>query len=54
MLTKFWLDNLYERDFSEVLGTHGRIILEWILGKYGVKVKTGFIWPRIGASGWVL
>jgi hypothetical protein len=28
-----------------------RIILEWILGKYGGKLCTGFIWLRIGTSG---
>jgi hypothetical protein len=26
------------------------IILEWSLGKQGVKVWTGFIWLRIGNS----
>jgi hypothetical protein len=29
----------------------GKIILEWILGKLGGKVWTGFIWLRIGTSG---
>jgi hypothetical protein len=28
----------------------GRIILEWILGKYGGKVWTGCSWLRIGTS----
>jgi hypothetical protein len=38
------------RDHSEDLGVDGRIILEWILGKYGGKVWTGFIWLRIATS----
>jgi hypothetical protein len=32
---------------------NGRIILEWILGKYGGMVCTGCIWFRIGTSGGV-
>jgi hypothetical protein len=31
---KFWL----ERDHLEVLGIDGRIILKWIVGKYGWRV----------------
>jgi hypothetical protein len=30
-----WLEGLKGRDHSEDLGVDGRIILEWILGKYG-------------------
>jgi hypothetical protein len=48
MHTKFWLTNLEGRDHVEDLGIAGRIILEWILGNYGGKVWTGFIWHRIG------
>jgi hypothetical protein len=33
------------------LGTDGKIILQWILGKYGGKVWTGCIWLRLGTSG---
>jgi hypothetical protein len=33
------------------LGVDGRITLEWILGKYGGNLWTGFIWLRIGTSG---
>jgi hypothetical protein len=29
----FLLENLKVRDHSEVLGIHGKIISEWILGK---------------------
>jgi hypothetical protein len=31
-----------------------KIILEWILGKVGGKVWTGFRWLRIGISGGIL
>jgi hypothetical protein len=43
MQTIFWLENLKGRDCFEDLGIDGRIILEWILGKYDAKVGTGFI-----------
>jgi hypothetical protein len=36
MNTKFWSGNLKERDHSEDLGIDGKIILEWILGKWTV------------------
>jgi hypothetical protein len=34
-------------------GVDGRIILEWILGKYGGRMWIGFIWPqsRYGCGG---
>jgi hypothetical protein len=55
MHTIFWLENLKGRDLSENLGVDGRIILEWIFGKYGRKVWwTGCIWVRIGSSGGLL
>jgi hypothetical protein len=38
----------------EDLGIDGRTILEWILGKEGDKLWTGFIWLRIGTSGGLL
>jgi hypothetical protein len=38
------------RDHSEDLGIDGNIILEWILGKEGGKVWTGFTWLRIRTS----
>jgi hypothetical protein len=38
------------RNNSEDLGVDGWIILEWILGKYGENVWTGFICLRIGTS----
>jgi hypothetical protein len=36
------------RDHSGDLGVDGKIILDWILGKLGGKVWTGFMWFRIG------
>jgi hypothetical protein len=39
------------RGQSEDLNVDGRIILEWILREYGVKVLIGFIWLRIGTNG---
>jgi hypothetical protein len=38
-----WLENLNERDHLEDLGTDGKIILGWVLRKYGGKVRTRFI-----------
>jgi len=35
MHRKFWLGNLKGRDHSEELGVDERILLEWIIGKYG-------------------
>jgi hypothetical protein len=54
MHTKFSSKNLREREHSEDLGVDGRIILEWILRKYGGKLWTGCIWLRIGTSDWLL
>jgi hypothetical protein len=46
--------NLKGRDHPEDVGAYGRKILEWILGKWGGKVWTGFMWIRKGASSRVL
>jgi hypothetical protein len=54
MHTKFWLGNLKGKVHSEYLGVDGRIIPEWILGKWGEKLWTGFIWLRIATSGGLL
>jgi hypothetical protein len=41
------LENLKVRDHWEDLGVHGKIIFEWIVGKWGRKLWNGFIWLRI-------
>jgi hypothetical protein len=51
MITIFWLEKLKGRDHSEDLGVDGRIILEWILGKYNGRVWTRVFWLRTGTSG---
>jgi len=38
-------------DCSEDPGVDGRIMSEWILGKYGGKLWSGFIWLMTGTSG---
>jgi hypothetical protein len=51
---KFWLENLKGRDHLQDLGVDENIILERILGKWGGKVCTGFIWLRLGTIGGLL
>jgi hypothetical protein len=48
MHTKFWTENLKERDHLKDEDVNGKIILEWIVGKYGGKVWTVYNWTRIG------
>jgi hypothetical protein len=43
MHTAFWFKDLKGRHHSEELGVNGNLILEWILGKQGERVWTGFI-----------
>jgi hypothetical protein len=43
MHTQFWSENLKGRDHFEDLDVDGRIVLEWILGKWAEKVWTRFI-----------
>jgi len=40
--TGFWLGNVRERDHLEDPDVDGRIILRWILMKWGVGVWTGW------------
>jgi hypothetical protein len=54
MHTVFWSENLKGGDQLVDLDLDGKIILELILGKYGGKMCTGFIWFRIGTSGGIL
>jgi hypothetical protein len=41
MHTKFWLENLKGRGHAGDLVVGGRIVIEWILGKYSGKLWTG-------------
>jgi hypothetical protein len=45
--TKFWSENLKERDHLEALDIDRSILLEWIIGKYGGKLWIRLIWLRI-------
>jgi hypothetical protein len=54
MHTKCWSENLKELNHSKDIGVGERIILEWILGKEGGKMWTGFICLMIGTSGGLL
>jgi hypothetical protein len=53
MHTKFWLENMGGKNHLEGIGTD-RIILKCILNKWDLGAWSGFIWCRIGASGWLL
>jgi len=50
---KRWV-NLRERDHMEDPGVDGRIILEWIFGRWDGGTWTGLIWLRIGTGGGLL
>jgi len=45
------MENLKGREHMQGPDVDGRIILEWILGKYNGKVWSGCICLRIGGSG---
>jgi hypothetical protein len=45
------LERLDEKQRSENLGVDGRIILNWIFGKWDEIVGIGFIWFRTGIVG---
>jgi hypothetical protein len=48
------LVNLKGRDHLEDLGIDGKIILKWMLGKEGGKMRTGYMWLRIETIGGLL
>jgi hypothetical protein len=41
MHIRFWSENLKGTDHLEELGRDGKILLKWILGKLGGKVRNG-------------
>jgi hypothetical protein len=49
--TRFWWENLRERDHLGDLGLDGRIILKWIFRKLDEGVGTGPSWLRVGTVG---
>jgi len=51
---KFRSENLKWRDQYEDLGLDGRIILEWILGKWGGRLEAGCVWLGMGTGGGLL
>jgi hypothetical protein len=51
MHAKFWSEDLKGGDYSDDLGTDGRMILHCILGKLAEKLWTEFTWLRIGTNG---
>ena len=52
--TRFWWEDMGERDHLEDTGVDGRIILKCIVMKLGGEAWTGFIWLRIGVGGGLL
>jgi len=50
----FQSENLHARDNLEDLGVNERMILEWMLEKYGGEVWTGLFWLRLGTNGGIL
>ena len=49
--TRFWWENLRERDHWGDKDVDGRIILRWILRKGEGVVGTAWSWLRIGTGG---
>jgi len=50
----FWSENVKRIDYSVDLGEDRSKLLEWVLGKQGGKVWTGFVCLRKGTSGRLL
>jgi hypothetical protein len=54
MRTKCCLESLRVRDHSKDPDVNGRIILKWMLRKYGERVWIRFMWLMIGTDGGLL
>jgi hypothetical protein len=54
MHTKLLPENINGKDHLGDLGVDGRILLQYVLKKYGMTMRTGFIWLKKGFSGWLL
>jgi hypothetical protein len=54
MLRKSWLENLTGRNHSDGLGVGGRIVLEWILERWGGGLRIGFVWLGMVTGGGLL
>jgi hypothetical protein len=48
--TRFWWEELRERDYLEDLGVDVRLILKWISKEFDGLAWTGLIWLRIGTN----
>jgi hypothetical protein len=47
-------ENRSEEVHLENVSVDGRLLLKWILKKYGVRMETGLIWLRTRPSGGLL
>jgi hypothetical protein len=54
MHINFWLETMMGRDYLEVIGIDGTIILERLLGKLSGKTWTGCTWLRRKTSSGLL
>jgi hypothetical protein len=50
-IRRFWCGNIKRREHLEDLGVDGRIMLEWVLEKWGWVACPRFTWLRMGTSG---
>jgi hypothetical protein len=46
--TDLWLGSLKERVCLKVFGVDGWMLLKWIVNEWGGKLRSGFVWLRLG------